>query len=700
MKPTLLFICLLSVSVLNAQNSVKHAQTWIPDNGNGTFTNPLFYDEFSDPDIIRVGEDFYLTGTTMHTVPGLPLLKSKDLVNWELLGYVFNKFTLGPEFNMEQGKEAYGQGIWAPCIRYHNNTFYVFSNVNGHGMQVFTAKNPAGPWEHKPLNSEIYDLSVLFDDDGKIYAVYNYNEVHLVELKPDLTGTVEGTDRIIIPAGNNMGEGHHMYKIRGKYYIISANYAPVGRMQCARADSPYGPYETVAISAEETMGTQRGWLTQNAGYGKLPEAGAELGLTPPGDNYLGAVTLHQGGIVDLPNGDWWGFSMMDFRSVGRTTCISPVTWKEGWPYFGLEGNPGRSPRTWTKPNVAAHSEPVAPYKRNDDFSGPVLSNVWQWNHNPVDNKWELNAKKGSLRLHTMPAKDFLWARNTLTQRGIGPVSLATARLDATSLKTGDYAGIAILNIPYATLGIEKTQNGFVLRYYDQTTNATIENNLNSGLISLRIRGDFDNDFAQFSYSTDNENFIVIGDPVCMSYQLKTFQGSRYALFAYNRDNREGGYADFLDFNMQEPMADRSANIPLGKIITITNLADSSRAWANPHGMLHSQSKGSKEFDGPGCRFMVHDRGNGKVALEAMNGTGFVTVVGIGISADVRLVKKETEASVFMWQDMLFNQLMLLSLKTNRYAGLTPGTGEPYAADRPGALPNRKDGTVLVWKEAE
>jgi hypothetical protein len=224
--------------------------------------------------------------------------------------------------------------------------------------------------------------------------------------------------------------------------------------------------------------------------------------------------------------------------------------------------------------------------------------------------------------------------------------------------------------------------------------------VNSGLISLRIRGDFDNDFAQFSYSTDNENFIVIGDPVCMSYQLKTFQGSRYALFAYNRDNREGGYADFLDFSLQEPMADRSANIPLGKIITLTNLADSSRVWANPHGMLHSQNKGSKEFDGPGCRFLVHDRGNGKVALEAMNGTGFVTVVGIGISADVRLVKKETEASVFMWQDMLFNQLMLLSLKTNRYAGLTPGTGEPYAADRPGALPNRKDGTVLVWKEAE
>jgi beta-xylosidase len=687
-------------SVLLATLSVT-GQSWTADNGNGTYTNPLFFDEFSDPDIIRVNNDFYLAGTTMHAMPGVVVLHSKDLVNWEFLSYAFDTLGLGPEFNLENNKEAYGQGIWAPCIRYNKGTFYIFTNVNNHGMQVYTSSNPKGPWIHKPLNAEIYDLSVLFDDDGKIYAVYKYNEVHLVELKPDLSGIVPGSDKIIIPAGNNMGEGHHMYKIKGKYYIISANYAPVGRMQCARADKPYGPYETTVISAEETMGFHRGWLTANVSLGSpVPEPGFKFNLIPAGNNEFGAVSLHQGGIVDLPNGDWWGFSMMDFMSVGRTTCLSPVTWFEGWPYFGLPGNLGRSPRTWLKPDVATTTTPHAPYQRSDDFSGPKFKPVWQWNHNPVDTKWELNKKKGSLRLHTIPSKDFLWAKNTLTQRVIGPESSATAILNASALKPGDYAGLAFLNMPYASLGIIRKDNEFVLRFYDQYKNKTIEEKLSSPEISLRATGNYENDIAQFSYSLDGKTFINIGDSIRLPYQLKTFQGSRYALFAYNTSGKQGGYADFMDFAIDEPLADRSKNVPVGKIITLTNLGTNDAVWANPHGMMHSVNSGSKEFNGPGCKFRVHDRGKGRVALEAMNGTGFLTVLGIGISGDVRLMKEESEGCLFMWQDLLHNQCMLLSLKTNRYVGLTPGTGEPYAADRPGTLPNRKDGTVMLWNEVE
>jgi xylan 1,4-beta-xylosidase len=677
---------------------VTFAQSWTADNGNGTYSNPLFFDEFSDPDMIRVGDDFYLAGTTMHAMPGVVVMHSKDLVNWKFLSYCFDRLELGQEFNLDNGKEAYGQGIWAPCIRYYKGMFYIFTNVNNHGMQVFTAKDPKGPWVHKPLNMRIYDLSILFDEDGKIYAVYKYNEVHLVELKPDFSGMVEGSDKIIIPAGNNMGEGHHMYKIKGKYYIISANYSPTGRMQCARADKPYGPYETTVISAEETFGFRRGWLTANVNIGSpVPNSEFQFKLTPAADNYFGAVPLHQGGIVDLPNGDWWGFSMIDFMSVGRTTCLSPVTWQDGWPYFGLLGNLGRSPRTWVKPNVAATTTPSAPYQRNDDFSGPTLQPVWQWNHNPVAGKWELNKKQGSLRLHTLPAKDFLWAKNTLTQRVIGPESYATAVLDANGLKPGDYAGLAYLNMPYASLGVVQSSDGFVLRFYDQYQNKTIEQKLVSGKMYLRASGDYENDIAQFSYSTDGKNFTNIGDSIRLPYQLKTFQGSRYALFAYNTTDKEGGYADFEDFKLVEPLADRSKNIPVGKIITLTNLGTNSAVWANPHGMMHSTSPGSRDTNGTGCQFKVYDRGKGKVALEAMNGTGFLTVVGIGISGDVRLMKQESEGSLFQWQDLLHHQCMLLSLKTNRYVGLTPGTGEPYAADRPGTLPNRKDGNVLVWK---
>jgi xylan 1,4-beta-xylosidase len=276
------------------------AQSWTADNGNGSYTNPLFYDEFSDPDIIRVGNDFYLAGTTMHAIPGIPVLHSKDLVNWTFLGYVFDRLNMGPDFRLENGHEAYGQGIWAPCIRYRNGTFYIFSNINGYGMQVFMAKNPAGPWEHKVMNSKIYDLSVLFDDDGKIYAVHGYDEVKLVELKPDMSGIEDGTERVIIRHGNAMGEGHHMYKINGQYFIFSANYAPCGRMQCARSDKPYGPYETVVVSAEETMGTQRGWWVRNIGIGShVPEPGYKFDIFKPGENDFGAVPLHRSVIVKM-----------------------------------------------------------------------------------------------------------------------------------------------------------------------------------------------------------------------------------------------------------------------------------------------------------------------------------------------------------------------------------------------------------------
>ena len=272
-------------------------------------------------------------------------------------------------------------------------------------------------------------------------------------------------------------------------------------------------------------------------------------------------------------------------------------------------------------------------------------------------------------------------------------------LDAGALKQGDFAGLAILNIPYACVGVIRGAQVLKLKFYDQYTNKTIEQKLTSSKISLRITGNYDTDIAQISYSIDGNSFVNIGDSIRLPYQLKTFQGSRYALFAYNTEGKEGGYADFEDFKLDEPLADRSKNIPLGKIITLTNLATNTHVWANPHGMMHSANQTSKEFNGSGCQFRVYDRGNGKVVLEALNGTGFLTVVGMGMSSDVRMLKTESEGSLFMWQDMLRNQCMLLSLKTHRFVGITPGTGEPYGADFPGTMPNRKDGTVLIWKVA-
>lgn len=345
--------------MVSASNSLSSA-TWTPDNGDGTFTNPLFYDEFSDPDLIRVGDWFYLTGTTMHTMPGLPILRSKDLVNWEFVAYAMDKLDLGPAYRLEDGENIYGQGIWAPCFRYHNGKFYIFSNVNGQNTQMFTAADPKGPWTHTSMKRSFHDLSVLFDDDGKAYVVWGHQGMHLAQLTDDLTDIVPGTERILFTDDAGMGEGAHFYKIDGKYYIISAEYAGGFRMPAARADHVLGPYEVNrAISLHEDFGMAAGPRT---GSPKPP-----FKFWAPGSAASHGLAMHQGGIVQTPEGEWWGFSMMDFNSVGRLTDLSPITWKDGWPWFGLPGNLTRTPRTWVKPKTATPQPISVPYRRSDDF---------------------------------------------------------------------------------------------------------------------------------------------------------------------------------------------------------------------------------------------------------------------------------------------------------------------------------------------
>ena len=697
MKRILSIFVTIYLVILTALGQQK---SWTADNGNGTYTNPLFYDEFSDPDLIRVKDTFYLVGTTMHCNPGLVVLESKDLVNWDFCSYAFDRIDIDdPRFRLENGEEAYGQGIWAPCIRYHDGKFYIFSNINGIGMQVYVSSNPKGPWKHYNMGGAIHDLSVLFDQ-GKIFAVYGYDEVYCIEIKPDFSGYVEGSDRCLIPRGSAMGEGHHAYKINGKYYIISADYAPMGRMMCARADKLEGPYETRVISCRETMGTEHStWVMNMPMDGSMPEADKwKMEIRKPNADNMGCATLHQGGIVQLENGDWWGFSMLDFLAVGRTTCLSPVTWVDGWPYFGLINNLGRSPRTWIKPDISAKVTPHAPYIRSDNFDAGKLLPIWQWNHLPDDKQWSL--KRGKLRLNTMPAKDLYWAKNTLTQRGIGPVSIATVTLDASHLKEGDIAGLGLLNIPYEWVGVTVRNGKSILSYYDLGKDKTIESPLMKSEIYLRITGDFEHEWAQFSFSMDGVNFQNIGNKLVVPYQTKTFQGARYALFAFNQKERMGGYAEFDDFRVEEPLADRSRNIPLGKVGSFLNLSNHQRMQAHPRKMVYSVWKGGKEYNTTDCQFRVLDRGNGKVVLEAMNGTGYVTVTGLGLSGDLRLSPKETEDCLFMWQDMLHGQCMLMSLKTNRYVGLDPASGELYAADWAGTSASRLSGTVFQWEEAE
>ena len=710
MKKLLIF-ALMTFWVMGTQAQPK---SWTADNGNGTFTNPLFYDEFSDPDVIRVGDDYYLAGTTMHAVPGLVILHSKDLVNWEFASYCFDRFDFPEDkFALKNHQEIYGQGIWAPCIRYANGQFYVFSNINGKGLQCYTAKDIKGPWTHHNMQGNIYDLGVLFDDDGKIYAIHKYGEVHCTELKPDMSGPVEGSDRVIIPEGNGIGEGHHIYKIDGMYYLISTDYSPNGRTVCSRSKSIWGPYETRVIEADETYGYHgvgRTTVPRGTKY-RIGEDGTKFGVAPASPDATGCDNAHQGGIVQAKDGSWWALFMQDFHSIGRTVCLMPMTWEDGWPMVGLKGNLGRAPRTWFKPGVEPGVQSVAvpqqqterraPYDRSDDFSGKTLKPVWQWNHNPDDKLWGL--KGGKLSIQSQPADQLMWARNTLTQRVIGPKSIATVELYTKGMKDGDVCGLGNINVPCSWIGVSlpptSSQRGgakYTLRCFEQMTNDTVSVSvgLPNGKIWLRCIGDYDNNQMQYAYSTDGVNFQTLGRMMPLTYQLITFQGSRHALFAYNIKGTRGGYAEFDNFTIEEPCADRSENIPYGKTIRIINKATGRPAIALKHGMLHDTHAGDKSEL---TQFKVIDRGQGMVALQCADGR-YVKVYGDGLPGDVRFTADSKEAEVFLWQDYLDHDFMLLSLKNHKYLGKSPTTGSPYSWDYAGPDPARRNGSVLMWEE--
>ena len=692
MKKTLL----TALIAIAATAATPQTRSWTADNGNGTFTNPLFYDEFSDPDILRVGDDYYLAGTTMHTVPGLVILHSRDLVNWENIAYCFDRFDFDdPAFSLTNHKEVYGQGIWAPCIRYANGTFYVFSNVNGKGLQCYTATDIRGPWKHHNMQGKIYDLSVLFDDDGRIYAIHGYGEVHCTELKPDMSGPKEETDRVIIPEGQAVGEGHHMYKINGMYYLISTDYKPNGRTLCSRAKSIWGPYETITITADETFGYHAARLTEVRG--RIVPDGTKFAMSPLDTNATACTNIHQGGIVQDQSGQWWALLMMDFHSIGRTVTLAPITWTDGWPMLGLEGNLGRAPRTWLKPSIAAAAttKPHAPYERSDNFDAPRLAPIWQWNHNPDDTQWSL--RRGRIRLNTMPADQLLWARNTLTQRVIGPTSVATVELYTQGLRHGDVAGLGNINLPCSWAGIVKQGKELRLRWFDQFANDTIDTpiTLPKQKIWLRATGDYDNDRMQYYYSTDGNNFLPLGPQLTLSYQLVTFQGSRHALFAFNSLKQKGGYAEFDNFTIEEPQADRSSNIPYGKTIRILNLANNKPMAATTHGLLYDTNASDRS---PQTQFRLVDKGHGQVALQSVDGR-YVFTAGFGIAGDVRLTSDPQQAETFLWQDYLNQEFMLMSMRTHRYIGKSPTTGSPYSMDFTGADPARRNGAVLRWEEA-
>jgi len=679
---------------VSSGTSADAARHWTADNGNSTYSNPLFYEEFEDPDVIRVGEDYYLAGTTMHMNPALIVLHSKDLVNWELASYCMDRLDLGPAFRLEGGN-VYGRGIWAPCIRYHDGMFYVFSNVNGVGCQVFRSKSPNGPWARNQLPG-MHDLSVLFDDDGKIYAIYGATRPTIVELNKDLTEIVPDSRRQMNAQG--MGEGHHLYKINGKYYDVSAIPGAHTDQVVARADSIDGPWQVERMVQGESLGVP----TQNSvrgGRGSNPT----FAITPSNPNSGGGLTLHQGGIVDTPSGQWWSIIMQDHGSIGRMVALVPITWDNDFPIIGLPGNLRKAPNTWVKPNTGHIQDPKPLFVRSDSFDSAKLDPVWQWNHVPDDTKWSLTEKPGVLRLHSLPAGDFWMARNSLTQRPMGPESIATVELDASGLKAGDTAGLALLNAPYAWIGLIKTPEGATVQMFDQTDRKTTNASTRAAHLWLRVACNFDTEQAVFSWSADGKGFSALGGPFTMAFQLITFQGVRLSLFNYNIGGRPGGYADFDNFTVDEPRARGIERmIPVGKMITLTSGADGSLLVSREEDMtLGTVAGASPHAATPNVRFRVIDRGLGRVALQATNGR-FLSASADGNAVTLKAAAPTAlmDAETFQWVNLMRGDTMLMSLTNHRYLATTPNSPGPVTVSATGPRPDRKGGACFKWKAVE
>lgn len=677
---------LLGLAVILRTTPAVASQSWTADNGNGTYSNPLFYEEFEDPDVIRVGDDFYLAGTTMHMNPALIVLHSKDLVNWELASYCMERLDLGPAFRLEGGN-VYGKGIWAPCIRYHNGIFYVFSNVNGVGCQLFRSKSPNGPWSRNQLPG-MHDLSVLFDDDGKIYAIYGASRPTIVELNQELTGTVPNSRRQMNARG--LGEGHHLYRINGKYFDVSAIPGAHTDQVVARADSIDGPWQVERMVHGECLGVP----TQNSVRGGRG-TNQTFAIIHSDPNAGGGLTLHQGGIVDTPSGQWWSIIMQDHGSIGRLVALVPITWDNNFPLIGLPGNLGKAPNTWLKPDTGYRQAPRPLFIRSDRFDAPKLNPVWQWNHVPDDSKWSLTERPGMLRLHSLPADSFWTARNSLTQRPIGPESVATVELDGSALEAGDTAGLALLNAPYAWIGLVKSAAGTFLQMFDQTDHKTTSLPKSPAHVWLRAACNFDTETAVFSWSADGKEFARLGEPFTMAFQLMTFQGVRFALFNFNAAGNPGGYADFDNFKVDEPRARGiERTIPVGETITLSSGADGTLLAADNENMsLISVPAAVSVAASKATRFQVMDLGQGRVALKAYNGR-FVSACSNAVELKDLAGRMPGDAESFQWVNMMRGDTMLMSLSTHRY--LTAKPNELVTVSATGPRPDRKGGACFKW----
>jgi beta-xylosidase/enterochelin esterase-like enzyme len=509
-----------------------------------TVNNPVIWSDVPDDDVIRVGDTYYMVSTTMFFSPGAPIMKSHDLVSWEICNYVYDTLADGDVQNLTNGKNDYAHGQWAASLRYHDGMYYVFFGSYGTGKSYIYKTNDIenGTWTRSEINGMYHDASILFDDDGRNYLVYGGGgEIKIKELNAEMTGFKwGGVEKTLFKTGldNLAGEGSHIQKIGDYYYVfIIAWPSGSGRIElCYRSKDLLGNYE--------------GKTVLNSGLG----------------TYGSGVA--QGGIVDTPDGKWYGMLFQDHGAVGRIPVPVPVTWQNGWPMMGVNG---KAPLTLDIDTDFTGTQ----LAKDDDFSYSAnqLALEWQWNHNPDNSAWSVTDRPGWLRLkNKSTASHILNARNTLTMRTEGPSCSSVIKLDSSGMKPGDRAGLSAFQLKFGNIGVIVSDNGSKAVYMAVNGGNDVPGTSEKIVAQAPMQGDevylkaefrYNNvnsdgsasnniDKADFYYSFDGNNWTKLGDTLSMSYDLKLFTGYRSAIYSYGTKNT-GGYADidFFDYERAE-----------------------------------------------------------------------------------------------------------------------------------------------------
>ncbi|MBP1208340.1 beta-xylosidase [Duganella sp. 1411] len=480
-------------------------QPWVADLGNGQYKNPILHADYSDPDAIRVGDTYYMTSSSFNSVPGLPLLTSKDLVNWELVGHALPALVPAERFAVPR----HGDGVWAPCLRYHDGKFWIFYPDPDHGIFVITAERFDGPWSAPKLllaGKGIIDPTPLWDDDGKAWLLHGWaksragfnNVLTLRAMAPDAGKLLDQEGTVIIDGNKLPGyktlEGPKFYKANGYYYVFApAGGVEEGWQSVFRSRSLAGPYEARKV--------------------------LEQGNTPINGP-------HQGAWVRAQDGKDWFIHFQDRNAYGRVVHLQPMRWIDDWPIMG-----DRGPHVGAGQPVLTHVKPVAGAAvktppTSDEFDGPRLGLQWQWNANSNPDWYSLSARPGQLRLFTQAAPDAAdyvrAAPSILAQKPPAPAFVVDTHVQLNDANDGDRAGLIVNAMQYAWLGLRKTGGATQLVYTSCgpavvrcKETATVV--LPSAPTSLYLRMSMaEGALASFAYSTDNVTFQTVGQPLKIS----------------------------------------------------------------------------------------------------------------------------------------------------------------------------------------